>query len=393
MTAPDSRVFWLIPTVYFVFVAAEFGALTYLALRATDAGESAFRVGWLAASMWAGILLSSASAHRVSQRLGFAATFVAGSGLAFASMVSFSLTHTLEWWATGAFALGLGAGLVWVVGESWLAEAAPPDKRGLYVGWFEAAVGFGLMAGPLLIPLARALGWPMLPLAASIMGLALLASLALMDVRRRGPQPHSAGHTAPTAITPDWRQVAYPLVAVSMLSGMMEAGISALLPSLSMRMGYTLGAAALLGTVIGAGSALLQPPAGRLADRWGAPRLILCSWGLLLATSLTLWGVADQPGQLLWVVGFLLGGVGGAVYTLSIIEMGRRLQGGGLVKAISVLVISYSMGTACAPIVGGHVYDRWGMPGFAAIFVGLCIAGTALTWATVLGRRHAGLTP
>lgn len=373
------RVLWLIPAVYFVFVAGEFGALTYLALRSTDAGESALRVGWLAAAMWAGILCSSASAHRVSQHLGFVRTFTLGSGLAFASVLSFNTTQVHELWVTGAFVLGVGGGLVWVVGESWLAEAAPPDQRGLYVGWFEAAVGLGLMAGPLLIPLARAISWSPLLLATLVMGLALLASLMLSGVKRVGPQAHPEHPSPSVSASPDWRQIAYPLVAVAMLSGMMEAGVSALLPSLSMRLGYSLAAAAMLGAVIGAGSALLQPPAGRLADRWDAPRLILVCWILLLLTSLTLLLWAEDPGQLLWVVGFVLGGVGGAIYTLSIIEMGHRLQGASLVKAISLLVISYSLGTAFAPILGGYVFDRSGMSGFAMVFVALCLIGTAFS--------------
>ena len=374
---PQMRVLWLIPTVYFVFVAAEFGALTYLALSATEAGASAFQVGWLATAMWVGILCSSASAHRVSQQLGFVRTFVVGSGLAFGSVAGFNVTEVYAWWVAGAFVLGLGGGLVWVVGESWLAEAAPPDQRGLYVGWFEAAVGLGLMAGPLMIPLANALGWHPLALATGVMGAGLLSSLLLVGQRRGGPHRHSG--STPDSPPMPWKAVAYPLLVVSVLSGIMESGVSSLMPSLSMRLGYSLELAALLGTVIGAGSALLQPPAGHLADRWGAPRLILWSWGVLVVTSVALLAVADEPGQLLWVVGFVLGGVGGAIYTLSIVEMGRRLQGGALVKAISALVISYSVGTACAPMVGGMVFDHWGMPGFAGAFVVLCAVGMAFS--------------
>ncbi len=375
-----SRVLWLIPAMYFVFVAAEYGALTHLALTATERGESAFRVGWLAAAMWVGILCSSASAHRISKRMGFVRSLVVGSGLAFGSVLFFNLTDVFEWWALGAFVLGLGGGVVWVVGESWLAEAAPPDKRGLYVGWFEAAVGFGLMAGPLMIPLARLAGWNPLVLAAGVMALAVVSSFLLIGQRSPGPQSHTPEASPLPSLGVPWRTVAYPLVAVAILSGMMEAGVSALMPSLSMRIGFSMEAAALLGTVIGAGSALLQPPAGHMADRWGVQRMILACWGLLLVTSVALLMQADQPGALLWLVGFTLGGVGGAIYTLCIIDMGNRLNGASLVKAISALVISYSIGTACAPVLGGFLFDRWGMPGFATAFVALCILGTALTW-------------
>lgn len=387
----QARVLWLIPSIYFLFVAAEFGALTYLALSATAAGASAFEVGWLAAAMWTGILCASAGAHRVSQQLGFVRTFVMGSALAFGSVTGFGLTEIYAWWVSGAFVLGLGGGLVWVVGESWLAEAAPPDKRGQYVGWFEAAVGLGLMAGPLMIPLANALAWHPLTLATGVMAAGLLSSLLLARQPHGGPHRHSG--SAPDATPVPWKAVAYPLLVVSVLSGIMESGVSSLLPSLSMRLGYSLELAAWLGTVIGAGSALLQPPAGHLADRWGAQRLILWSWAVLLITSAALLALANEPGQLLWVVGFVLGGVGGAIYTLSIVEMGRRLQGGALVKAISALVISYSVGTACAPMVGGMVFDHGGMPAFAAAFVVLCAVGMAFSAHQRWRTRRASTEP
>lgn len=387
------RVLWLIPAMYFVFVAAQIGALTHLALTATERGESAFRVGWLAAAMWLGVLCSSASAHRISKRLGFVRSLVLGSGLAFGSVLFFNLTDVFEWWALGAFVLGLGGGVVWVVGESWLAEAAPPEKRGLYVGWFEAAVGFGLMAGPLMIPLARLMGWNPLVLAAAVMGLAVASSFLLIGHRGPGPQTHATGPVPMQAPVVQWKTVAYPLLAVAILSGMMEAGVSALMPSLSMRIGFSMEAAALLGAVIGAGSALLQPPAGHMADRWGVQRMILACWGVLLVVSLALLMQADQPGALLWLVGFILGGVGGAIYTLSIIDMGNRLHGASLVKAISALVIGYSVGTAFAPVLGGLLFDRWGMPGFAAAFVLLCVVGIGVTWFTGLLRHRAAAQP
>ena len=93
------------------------------------------------------------------------------------------------------------------------------------------------------------------------------------------------------------------------------------------------------------------------------------------------------------IKGFTLGGVGGAIYTLCIIDMGNRLSGASLVKAISALVISYSIGTACAPVLGGMLFDGWGMPGFAAAFVVLCVVGTAMTWFTGLRGRWTTAKP
>jgi len=56
-------------------------------------------------------------------------------------------------------------------------------------------------------------------------------------------------------------------------------------------------------------------------------------------------------------------------------------------------VISYSIGTACAPVLGGMLFDVWGMPGFAAAFVLLCVVGAGMTWFTGLRGRWAPAKP
>ncbi|MCU0963872.1 MAG: MFS transporter, partial [Burkholderiaceae bacterium] len=131
---------WLIPGVYFLFVAAEFVVLTRLALSLTEQGSSAFAVGALASAFWTGIFVASTAAHAVVQRLGHARSFLvamAASALAVASL----LPHdAYAGWLAAAAVMGLGGGLVWVSGVAWLAEAAPRERRGLLIGLFETSV-------------------------------------------------------------------------------------------------------------------------------------------------------------------------------------------------------------------------------------------------------------
>ena len=71
-----SATLWLIPGVYFLFVAAEFVVLTHLALMLTAQGASAFAVGALASAFWSGIFVASTAAHALVQRLGHARCFL-----------------------------------------------------------------------------------------------------------------------------------------------------------------------------------------------------------------------------------------------------------------------------------------------------------------------------
>jgi predicted MFS family arabinose efflux permease len=89
----------------------------------------------------------------------------------------------------------------------------------------------------------------------------------------------------------------------------------------------------------------------------------------------------------LWAVGFALGGMGGAVYTLMIVELGHRLNGSNLVKAVAALVTAYSLGTAVGPTVGGATFDAGGLTSLSLLLLGLSSVGFALTWRT-LRRMH-----
>jgi MFS family permease len=370
---------WLIPGVYFLFVAAEFVVLTRLALTLTADGASAFAVGALASAFWTGIFVASTAAHAVVQGLGHARCFLvamAASALAVASL----LPHDVyAGWLAAAAVMGLGGGLVWVSGEAWLAEAAPRERRGLLIGLFETSVGLGMLAGPALLPLSLWAGVSPLGVALALMAAGFACAWPLLQVAEPAADAHDS-----TAEGDDprhgWRAFALPLVAVAAASGLMESGTSSLLPSISMRLGFALDTAAWLGAFVGAGSALMQAPFGALADRIGLRRAMALAWALVLGATLSLWWWAGAPQQVLWPVGFVLGGVGGAVYTLVVIELGHRLVGSSLVKAMGLLVTAYTAGTAGGPALGGWLFDQAGLPGLAAVMTLCGLAGAGLAW-------------
>jgi MFS family permease len=367
-----ARALWALPAAYLLFVAAEFAVMTDRVLALTAAGASALTVGALGTALWTGILLAAWAAHHAVQRVGSARVLIGGVALALVATGVLGTGAGLPRWLAAAGALGLGGGLVWVAGEAWLAEEAPPQRRGLLVGAFETSVGVGMMVGPALVPLARRLDWPLPLLCVALMAAALAAVASLA---RQAPAAGHAGPERETASAP----APWPLFGVAALGGVLESGVSALLPSVAMRTGFGADAAALLGAVIGAGSALLQPPAGHLADRHGTWRTLLGAWAAVAVTTLALaWRSADA-GLLLWVAGFVLGGAGGAVYTLAVIELGHRLRGALLVRAIGSLVIAYAAGTALGPVVGGALFDAQGLRGLALALAALAVAGGAWT--------------
>ncbi len=376
-------VLWIIPTVYLLFVAAEFLAMTHLALDLTARGHSAFDVGLVASAMWIGIFLASLRAHRAVEMFGHPRAFVAGSFAATVAVAGMIWQPGYTGWLLAAGVLGLSGGFVWVAGESWLAEIAPRERRGFYVGLFETSVGLGMVSGPALLPLTHAIGLSPLGLALTLMAIGSLGSALLLRYRGPPAHPESFGLTTDGSAKPatsNWRAVAAPLAAVVVVSGLLEAGSSAMLPSIALRLGFNVSAAALLGAVIGAGSALLQAPAGLLADRIGLRRTMMVAWAVVVGATAVLLTWSDQPQEVLWAVGFLLGGVGGSVYTLVVIELGHRLSGSGLVRSMSLLVTAYTAGTAAGPALGGWLFDAVGLRGLAAALLLSSVAGSAVAW-------------
>jgi len=145
--------FIIVFLVYFIFVVAEYCLLTYFALKSTSDGYSATFVGLFSLFLWVGIILSITQAHVLSKRFG-------RPNVLFYSLICAMVVSILAIIFDGSmnrlflsFFLGVCGGLLWVMAESWVAESAPPGKRGLTVGLFETTVGIGLMLGPGLIPL------------------------------------------------------------------------------------------------------------------------------------------------------------------------------------------------------------------------------------------------
>jgi MFS family permease len=414
----STRVLWVIPVVYVLIVTADLLAMTHISLLLTQRGISVFAVGALASTFWVCIMAASTLAWRFIDRYGLGRSFIGGTVLSALAFAGLALSQHYAAWMVGVAIIGIAVGSSWIAGEAWLAESAPPQWRGFYVGLVQTAVGAGTVFGPVLLPLVQWAGWAPLYVALGVDVLAALVSLCLLAGQPEGraahpaphpvadsegradaleltAQPHQAcagcGKAAIAARSPaahegvggHWRAVALPLTAVATISGVLESGSAALLPSISMRSGFGVAMAAWLATVIGAGGALLPTPLGLLADRMGLRRILLFCWVCLIAAALalTLVGAIGLPraSAALWPVGFFLSGMGAVVYTLVTVELGHRLTGPGLVRALASLVTAYTAGTAIGPIAGGAIFDRGGLLALAAALVAAGCVGLAMT--------------
>jgi MFS family permease len=352
--------------------------------------------GLFAASGWVGVLVAMPFIANVTHALGRRKALWLAAGLPVVATTGFYFTDELLVWFVLEFIAGMAGGLRWVLAEALVAECAPAGQRGRWVGWFETMVGATFVLGPALLAwigtqrtLALAVVW-------GVLLAGLLCSLWIPAL----PDDHTTEtSTGIGGLRGLWHALrAHPVIMIAgCVGGFFESGISGLLPLYGLVLEWSAPQSALLVSASGLGSALMMLPMGVLADRmaqhpqqrWGTlieARLHLmqtCALLTLLTTLIVPW-VADVS-VLAWPVVFLWGGMGGGLYTLSMIAIGDREQGLQLVQATAVLVMSYTLGGTLAPALGGwalQVSPRIG-------FVALLLAAATLGWLALLyHNRH-----
>ncbi|RYY82256.1 MAG: MFS transporter, partial [Comamonadaceae bacterium] len=165
------------------------------------------------------------------------------------------------------------------------------------------------------------------------------------------------------------------LALLAFTGGLFEAGLSAISAAHASSTGLGLGLAASAAGAIGIGSFLLQYPAGWAADHV-LLRRVFTSCALLLALASAAIGFAGNAPWLLWACGLVWGGVGGALYTLTIIRIAHDFHGQATAGGTAAMITGYTWGGTVGPAASGAMLQAAGLPGLAGLL--LLVAITAL---------------
>ncbi|MDB5957600.1 MFS transporter [Ramlibacter sp.] len=306
---------------------------------------------------------------RVLARLGTVRCYRAGALLQFTGVLGYALTQRPVLWALCSIVIGCGAAALWNTTEALMAEEAPPEMRGRVMGAYQTALGAALAVGPFLPGLLQLDARPVLWLAvAMVAGCVLLAVTARPHVSK--PRDPQAGGTWQALRLVPW------LAVLAFCGGVFEAGLGAVSAAHASASGLSLRSAASVAGAIGVGSFLLQYPAGLAADRYPLTRVFTCASLALLVASIAM-AFATQAPWLPWACGLVWGGVGGALYTLSMVQVAHTFAGRAAGGGTAAMITGYTWGGSLGPVASGSALQAGGAPGLALLLSLLALAALA----------------
>jgi MFS family permease len=344
-----SGIWWLLLS-YFLGLVPSFTLPTLTALILAQLGFSPFTIGLFAALPFVALLSTTLLTPVIIRRVGIWRTFVIAQLAALGAIAGFVVTDNLILWFTFNAVWGSSAGMRWIIYDTLIAELAPSSQKGHFIGLSETLAGAAVFVGSSMLFLTGTAGKLTFVI---ISGLLMLSGLAFSFVGYQQTLTSTRSTKGLNSGLGDFLKMLPLVLIAAFIGGIFESGTVSTLPVYGVELGLTTGLAASLVTALGLGSFLFQYPVGFLADRFKLQWLLITGVSLLLVASISLSLVSAENITLLWLLSFVWGGVGGGMYTFSLIYIGINFSGVRLITATSIVVFTYTLASGLGPILGG----------------------------------------
>lgn len=388
--------FWALAaaTTLVVTSFSMFGPVLAVLLQQSGMGVAA--VGAFAMIPFACVALLIPVMPRIFARFGIGRVYLLGMTLESVCTLGYigfmDSPYAFAGWCASAVAGGVGAAAVWNATEALLAEHAPREQRGRVMGLYQTALGAALMAGPFIPALLAWSPKTTLGAAAAVQFVALGIALSL---KLTLAAPAQTAENGVRQIGSTWQAVRFvpALVIIAFAGGVFEAGLSSVSAANGSALGLSLAQASSLVGALGVGSFVFQFPAGMAADRY-APRQVFAVAGATLLLASLAFAASPQHTWLLYATAVLWGGVGGALYTLTMIQVAHhfdaRMGAQAVASGTAAMITGYTLGGAIGPMVSGACLQWWGAWGLSA-WLGLLSAAVVLAAFSLKNTRPISL--
>ncbi|TAG27279.1 MAG: MFS transporter [Burkholderiales bacterium] len=369
------KFWWLAAATTLVVTSfSMFGPVLAVLLQQRGMGTAA--VGAFAMIPFACIALLIPIMPRIFARFGIGRVYLLGMALESVCTLGYiafiDSPNAFAWWCASAVFGGIGAAAVWNATEALLAEHAPQDQRGKVMGLYQTALGAALAAGPFVPAL---LGWsPKVTLTAAVIVQFAALGIALRLKLTQAEHTH-VHHEDTQQIGSTWQAVRLvpALVLIAFAGGVFEAGLSSISAANGAALGLTLAQASSIVGALGVGSFAFQYPAGLAADRFAPQRVFGFAGAILLVASIAFAASAHFT-WLLYATAVIWGGIGGALYTLTMIRVAHhfdaRMGAQAVASGTAAMITGYTLGGAVGPLISGaslQVFGAWGLSLWLAV--------------------------
>lgn len=328
-----------------------------LAVRLQTSGASSTAIGLVAMLPFISVAALVPLVPRLFARVGVGQAYRAGLLLELLSCLGYMVTTDYRAWCALGLMAGMGAAAAWNATEALIAHNVPASHRGRLTGLYQALLGAGMALGPMLPGLLRVGPMEANALAAAGLALGLLITLAPAVTHLKAMHDDQEHMSMVSA----WR-FRPTLAWAAVVGGVFEVGLGSITTAYGSQIGLNLAAATSIAGALGMGSFLAQYPIGWLADHLPPRRLFAAGAGILVLSALAFVQAANWP-SLIWICAAAWGGVGGALYTLSMIRVAHDFADTSALAGTSAMIAGYTAGGALGPIVSGWMFDHFGIGG------------------------------
>ena len=358
--------------------------LTALVLNARGFGPQV--VGWMVAISAVGGVFGTLASPAASLKFGRRTVMMACVAIAAASVAALQYADGLLAWGALRALFGASMAPLFVLGEAWINTLPGDAVRGRVVAIYSTCFSLCQVAGPVLTDFLAALPDRGFLICGGVFLLGLPGIALAHDARSAHAAPSEAA--APKDSSASWLDIsrlAPAILAGAALFAAFDTIILSFLPLFALERGATQGHALAAVVIVFAGDTSLQIAAGWLADRFGRARIHLASGlGMCLLLPLLPWMIAIP---VVWEVYlFVLGGIAGSIYTLSMVSSGERFSGGALVRASGLIALTWNLASSVGPAATGIIMQH---AGSGAMTVVLWLLAIGFVVATRVERRAA----
>jgi MFS family permease len=302
-------------------------------------------------------------------------------------VISLQYVDSLWGWAVLRAAFGVSLAPLFVIGEAWINSLPGDAVRGRVVAIYTTSFTLCQVLGPALTDaVARAPSHAFL-----ICGAVFLLGIPGIALARDPPAAAArAGYRATIGdknAVASWLtivRIAPAIVAGAALFAAFDNIMLSFLPLLALDHGFSQSRSLAAVVVVFMGDATLQFAAGWLADRFGHARVHRTA-GVGLCVLLPLLPLMIAVPGLWELYLFVLGGVAGSVYTLSMVSSGERFSGAALLRASGLIAFTWSLASSIGPAATGIVVQHFGGKAMTAV---LWLMALGFVLAEHLGSRR-----